>query len=417
MFNSHVCALDIGTHKISACVAQIKKKKIVSLEFESVSSKGISKGSLVDSVNLISAIGQVLKHLKAKSGVAIKFLHVNISGQDVVTKHSRAIIPLTERGNKVITPSDIQKVNEQAQVLGSNLEEEILHKIPFSYAIDSKSNLLNPLGLYSHKLEVDLYLICAHVATLQSLTHAVNQAGYEIKDFCFSGLATSEVVFNEEHFRGMTVLCDIGSDITEIMIFNDGSLTQIEILTMGGNDLTVALKESLHIAYDFAEDIKISYGIIGEADHLKEDKEILIKKDNSYQPIKQREVCQILTVQAKEICQTIKQVIERNVSCAQIHNVVVCGRTILQEGFLEMLESTLQMRAQLGRIQNQELMPFVKNNDSLSGQKYLAYITSLGMLVLAQHEYRPTIFTAQQPVKNPFLKVMHKVKDVYQEYF
>ena len=122
----------------------------------------------------------------------------NRSFQNILTKHSHAIIPLAERGNKVITSTDIASANEQARILGSSLEEEIIHVIPSSYSIDSKNNVINPVGLYSHRLEADLFLICAKLSSLQSLSRAVSQAGYEIKNLSFSGLATSRAVFSKE---------------------------------------------------------------------------------------------------------------------------------------------------------------------------------------------------------------------------
>jgi len=185
MLNSYICALDIGSSKIASAVAQIKRKRINNIFFDSVPSKGIKRGVIVDSVDLVSSVSKLLKDLKVKSGINIKFLYTNISGQDIVTKHSRAIVPLAERGNKVITISDIQRVNEEARILGSSLEEEIIHFIPSSYTIDSKSNIINPLGLYSHRLEVDLYLICGKLASIQSLGRVINQAGFEIKDLFF----------------------------------------------------------------------------------------------------------------------------------------------------------------------------------------------------------------------------------------
>ena len=227
MLNNYICALDIGSSKISACVVKIQKRRISDLYLESAASKGVKDGVITDSISLISSIEKLIKSLKAKSGVNIKFLQANISGEDILTKHSRAIIPLAERGNKVITVSDMQRVNEQARVLGSSLDEEIIHIIPSSYSIDSKSNISNPLGLYSHKLEVDLFLICGKLSSVETLSRVVNQAGYEIRGLSFSGLATSRAVFDKASKEGLSVFCDIGSDITEILIFRDGLLKDI----------------------------------------------------------------------------------------------------------------------------------------------------------------------------------------------
>mgnify|MGYP001602743612 CR=1 FL=1 len=357
MFNNYICALDISSSKISAVVVEVKRKRIVSIFFDTLPSKGIKRGAVIDSITLIGSVGSILKNLKAKSGINIKFIYTNLTGLDIVTKHSHAIIPLAERGNKVITLSDIQKVNEQARVLGSSLEEEIIYSIPFGYAIDSKSDILNPLGLYSHRLEVDLYLVCAKSSSMQSLTRVVNQAGYEIKDLFFSGIATSRAVFDKEFKEGINILCDIGSDITELLLFKDGLLRDIEILSFGGDDLTSKLSDELKIPFDLAEDFKRSYASATDPDQIKEDKEILVKKSNIYKPIKQKLILEAVTSEAKLICSKIKDAVEKITPYDEIDNFVAIGRTALLEGLLETLENSLGISCKLGRIANPQILP------------------------------------------------------------
>jgi cell division protein FtsA len=417
--DNYICSLDIGSSKISACVAKIKKDSITGIFFDSIPSKGISRGVIIDAIVLVGSIGKLLKNLRVKSGVNIKFIYANISGSDIVTKHSRAIIPLAERGNKVITLSDIQRVNEQARILGSGLEEEIIHLIPLSYTIDSKNNVVNPIGLYSHRLEVDLYLVCAKLSSVQSLNRAINQSGYEIKDLLFSGLATSRAVLSQELRQGLNLFCDIGSDTTELLIFRNGKLCDIEILNIGGDDLTRQLQEALKIPFDLAEDIKRSHAIIGAPEQIGEDKEILIKKSNLYKPIKQRLVSEIISSAAKLVCSNIKDAVEKKVSTYEVDNFVIVGRTILLEGFIETLENTLSIPVKLGRIANQNIPAFVREDGVLSGHKFLTYITCLGMVSQAMQEKSAEmgIEPVNKPPKNPILKAVNRFKDLYQEYF
>jgi cell division protein FtsA len=417
MPNNYICALDIGSSKIAATLVVIKKKNIINVFFDSVSSKGVKRGAIVDSISLVDSVSKLLRKLKAESGINIKFISVNISGQDIVTKHSRAIVPLAERGNKVITAADLKRVNDQARILGSSLEDEIIHLVPYSYAIDSKQNIANPVGLYSHRLEGDLYLICSKLSHIQNLSRAINQSGYEIKDVYFCGLATSKTVFDKESEEGLNLLCDIGSDISELLVFRNGSLKDIEVLLIGGDDLTMQLQDALKIPFDLAEDIKRSYGIIVDPQQIPEDKEILVKKSNMYKPIKQKLVSEIITSKSKLICSTIKNAVEKKVPLYEINNFVVTGKTVLLEGMLEMLESTLNIPVKLGRIKNPQIPLFVKEHNELSGQKYLTYLTCLGMICEEMHDKTIGISSNQKLIKNPIFKAINRFKEVYQEYF
>jgi len=372
---------------------------------------------IVDATELTGCLTKTLKNLKNKSDLKIKYIHANFSGRDISTKHSHAIIPLAERGNKVITSTDISSANEQARILGSNLEDEIIHVIPSSYSIDSKVNVINPIGLYSHKLEADLFLVCARLSSLQSLSRSVNQAGYEIRGLSFSGLATSKAVLGKEEKKGLCVFCDVGSDITELLIFKDGLLQDIQVLSLGGNSLTRQLCEGLKINYELAEDIKRSYGVIGNADNIAEDKEILVKKDEFYKPIKQREVAQMVSGSSRLICTQIKEVVERKTALHEIDHFIMAGRTLLTDGFIEMMESVIGIPVKIGRISHPEIAALVKEKSELSGQKYLTYLTCLGMICEDLESKNMGALPIVKPARNLVMKVVNRAKEVYQEYF
>lgn len=418
MLRNYICALDISSSKVSAALAEIKKKRITNIFFETQSpNKGVKKGAIVDSIDLTGSISRTLKNLKAKSGINIKFIYANVSGLDIITKHSRAIIPLAERGNKVINLSDIQQVNEQARILGSSLEEEIIHRIPQNYVIDSNSNILNPLGLYSHRLEVDLYLVSAKLSFIQGLNRSVNQAGYEIKDLFLSGLATSDAAFNQELKKGATILCDIGSDITELLLFDDGVLKEVTVLPVGGDDLTIELSEKLKISFDLAEEVKISWGSVGDYNQVNKNKEILLKQNNNYKPISQRLVTEILTPKSKLICQAIKAGVERILPCDEVNNFVTAGRTVLLEGFLETLEDNLGISIKLSRITHPDIISWVNKDNSILGQRYLTYITSLGIICRVLSPALTQAVSRNPPTHNLILNTINRFKEIYQEYF
>lgn len=417
MFRNYICALDIGSSKISAAVVELKKKHISKISFESIAAKGFSNGAITDSIELVGCIGNVLEKLKNRSGINIKFIYTDISGQDITTKHSQAIIPLAERGNKVITFSDVHRANEQARILGSSLEEEILHQIPFGYSIDSKSEILNPIGLYGHRLKVDLYLLCGKLSSIQSMIRVVNQAGFEVKDLFFPGLAISEAVFDRELKEGVNILCDIGHDTTELLVFKEGLLRDIEILPIGGFDLTKKLAVTLKIPLDLAEEVKQSYASVEDSNRIKEDKEILIKKNNIYHTIKQKMVVEIVTSEAKVMCLAIKEKIEKMSNHYEVNNVVTVGRTVLLEGLLEALENTLGISAKLGRIVNPEIVSAIHANDSVAGQKYINYVTTLGIICQALNAQRPQVSSSKQPPQNFVRRTITRAQEIYQEYF
>ncbi len=416
MLNNYICAVDIGSSKISAVCAVLKNKKIVSLFMASTPSRGVKKGIVVDSVELTNCLSGILKSLKSKSGVNIRAIFCAVSGSDITTKHSRAIIPLAERGNKVVTLTDIHKVNEQARILASSLDEESIHQIPFSYSLDSKEEILNPLGLYGHRMETDLYLVCAKTSTVDSLTRAVNQAGYEIKKIYFSGIATASAVFGRQQ-EGFSLLCDIGSDITEILLFQDGLLRNIEVMPLGAEEISLAIARELGIPLDLAENVKKSHSFVSDPGSVEEDKEILIKKDNIYRPVKQKLLLEIVNPQVESLCRLIKERVGKNISIDHIKNFVVGGRAVLLDGFLEKFEHVLGIPVQLGRVIDPEIANLIKKDEVSTTHAELAYLTALGVVIQESRIDKLYLAPVVNPPSNFFLKTLAKAKEVYQEYF
>ena len=414
---SHICVLDIGSSKIAVAAATVKNGRLEKVFLDNAPSKGVRNGIIVDSIALVDSVTKLMKQIRARSGLKIKYLYANISGQDIVTKHSHAIIPLAERGNKVITHFDIERVNEQARILGSSLEEEIINIVPSGYGIDSKDNIINPLGLYSHKLEADIYLICARLSSVQALSRVINQAGYEMRGILFSGIATARAALTRDSREGVNFFCDIGSDNTEILVFRDGLLKDIEILSVGGDDITRKLQDALRVPFILAEDIKRSYGMVSDPSQIKDEKEILVKKDNFYKPIKQKMVAEIINLSAKELCRQIKEVLDKKAPHHEIKNFVAAGRTLLLDGFIEALENTLSISVKLARADNPEIPIFVKENPDLAAHKYLMYLTSLGMICQVLQEKRGSIISEKQASRNPLTKTLTRFKEVYEEYF
>ncbi|MBU1998314.1 MAG: hypothetical protein KKE64_02335, partial [Candidatus Omnitrophica bacterium] len=312
---------------------------------------------------------------------------------------------------------DLNRVNEQAFVLGSNIDEEVVHKIPFSYTVDNKSNITNPLGLYGHRLEVDLFLVCAKLSTVQTLVHVLNQAGYEVRDLFFTGLATTRAIANRDFNDGINIICDIGSQVTELLIFQNGILRNIEVMSFAGDTITGALSEELNLPLDLAEEIKIGYGVVGENIGISDEKEVLLRKEAFYKPIKQRVICDIITRQARAMAKEIRARVEKQTALVEVKNILVCGRASLQEGFLELLETELSVRVKLARINNPELAGLFNRFEVLAGNKYISYISCLGIICQAILPQEAVFSKTKILEPNPVKKLLSKLEGLYHEYF
>jgi len=402
-----ICGLDIGSSKILATVVKINRQgKMDLLAAQSSQSRGINRGNVTDLANLTDSLNHVKQALFKKTGVKISEVFVGIKGTCFKTKSGKTVIPLLDRGDKVISFSDIKRVNHQARALGADIEEEVIHEIPQSYTIDDYNVVSNPLGLYGRKIGVDLLMITSPMGHIDNLLKALNQVGWQARRLVFSGLAASYSVLSQEEKERGCVLIDMGAGTTDIMVFKDGILRELEILPSGGIDFTETIASGLKLTFDLAEEIKSSYATAASAE-VKEEEDILIKKSSNYNPIKRKRLSEVIEPNTDQLLKMVKEKLEKSAFRKYFDaGIVVTGGNSLLEGFLEKAESFLGLSVRMGK----------SKEFSLSYYKVPIYASVLGLAKLA------TLAVSFQTIPILGSKKIAKgmiahIKDLYQEYF
>ncbi|MCM8779622.1 MAG: hypothetical protein NC914_00490, partial [Candidatus Omnitrophica bacterium] len=385
MKNNFICAVDFGSSKLSGVVGVFNREgKIIDLIMESVASKGVRAGRLADFSQTSNSLENLLKNLQKSSGLKIKEFYASISGNEVTHRHSRAIMPLAERGNRMITDFDIQRLKDQARLLGTNLQEEIIHEIPFGYIVDADNYCRDPRQLYAHRLEIDLLLIYAKLSYIQSIARMAHQIGYYLKKVFYPGFINAQFSTGDGQRTGIDIFCDIGADITDLVMFKDGILQDIVVIAQGADNITRGIAQELNISFELADEIKRSFSIVGDFQDLAEDKEIMVKNANIYTPIKQREVCRIATAEVTTLSSAVKQAIDKMSRLEPINCLYIAGRCVIQEGFLEKFEEIIGVTSRIIRIPSRYFLNNQIYNKLISvPTKMLTYLNAFSMSIYA----------------------------------
>jgi cell division protein FtsA len=225
------------------------------------------------------------------------------------------------------------------------------------------------------------------------------------------------VVFKESFPKETNFLCDIGGELSEILVFKNGRLENVRVIPLGGGSITQMLCEGLKVPFELAEEIKISYGIAGEYLQRDEAKEILVKKDSAYKSISRKLVSEIVNAGVKTVCQNIKEAVQDIVNEGEASTFLFCGRSVLLEGFLEKMETTLELPVKIARINHPALIPVINQSDLVSVQKRLTYLTCLGIICQVLDRQYPGYYSATSPHRNPIIRLYSKIQEIFQEYF
>ena len=408
------CGLDIQSDKIfAACgLFDSRNERFIDISCQGGPARGIKNGKIIELGLLDESVAKVLNSFGGISAGRIKSLYVSTRSASLKASQSLGVIPISERSSKIITSGDMARANHQAYSLGLNIEERVLHQIIQGYIIDKPSasprgeqnRVLNPLGLYGQRLEVDTLLITDLVQDADSLISAVERSGFKVKSLVLAGYAAGLAVLPDSSRIKGCCLFEIGFDSTQMLIFKEGIIRSFEVFPFGANDVTEAIARELKVPSDTALALKLSYGnIIPSSVSL--DDEVLLKKEQSYRPLKRKALCEIIERKWREFFGLAKERLAMHQQGFDLsEGIVVSGRDVLLEGLLESFEVNFGLPARLAKMENHSI------ND-------LFYSTCAGLLKYAVLQ-RPhfNIFKLSS-YGNIFQKITNKSQELYQEYF
>ncbi|MFH1360065.1 MAG: cell division protein FtsA [Candidatus Omnitrophota bacterium] len=400
------CGCDIGSQRIKASLIRRKKDHCELLGVNESLTRGLGKSTVNDLGELADCIHYCLKGLMKKASCKVKDVNLGIGGHLIESRFSDTMIPLVDRGNKIILTSDVKKVNKQTCLLGVNIEEEILHGFSQNYIVDDNEAVRNPIGLVGHKLGARFLLMICKANLVNNIAKAVHQAGYEVAKVAFSSLCAGEASLNKKMKEKGCALIDIGSGTTDILIYQEGFLKELDVIHLGGDHVTACLAKTLNLPLGLAEEIKKSYAAAVDEDS-QPNREILVKRETEYMPIKRKSVYQSVEPEIARLVNCI----ENTIKCSKFYEtiesgVVMVGGGSLLPGLIERIEKAVHLPVALGKTNcaaNRLNSPAV-------------YSAAVG---LAQSGFdqslQPALTSGEHTT--PIGRLMNSVKEWYQEYF
>ncbi len=353
----YYCGLDIGSSKIKASLNRVVDAQTLELlAVNEAETRGLAAASINDISEFSSCVSSAMDGVLRKTRIKVRDVHLGLGGEFIDTRASRALIPLVERGNKIVTVRDLNNARQQARMLGVRLDEEVVCDMVQQFKVDDVNIALNPVGLYGRKLEVETLLVLANITRLRNLTKAVHQAGFEVNDVHFNAWAATELMLDKRHRNDGCVFVDLGARTTIVLVFKEGLLKSFRKVEVGGEHMTQHIAAKLNIPFQLAEDIKKSYGRVSDgkidpgADALVSSEEILIKKDSGFVPVKRNALTVASEPDIRAISENICQAVTASGYEGQLKaGVVVVGGGSLLAGLMERMEHDTHMPVSLGR--------------------------------------------------------------------
>jgi len=401
----YFCGLDLGTHTMKASIVCAKDEENLDLMgvYETPAT-GFKEASISDITELAQCIQRTVQGVMQKTGIKVHAVQLGVGGSILTTRRSSAVIPLIDSGTKVISPFDLRKVDNQAKLLGVNLEEEIIHDFPQWYKIDDINTSINPTGLIGRKIESSLLLLTANSLRVRNLTKAVHQAGFEVASVAFCGYAASDVAVDRNDKALGVALVDIGANITSVIFFKNGIVGDVQFIPWGGNYVTQTIAERLSLTLDLAEEIKKTHAVANQANLKEVSGEILVKRDKGYIPIRRESVCEAVNWEIENFLTHLETVVKGSHLYHHLNKgIVMIGGGSLLTGAIERIEERINTPVRMGAT-----TPGL-NNSTL-------FAASIGLGRMHHLKKKQDSIGIKTPL-NFKDKVINNIKELCQEYF
>jgi cell division protein FtsA len=398
----YFCGLDLGTHTMKASIVRLTDEDNLDLlGVYETRATGFQEASISDITELAECIQRTVHGVMEKTGIKVHAVQLGVSGSFLATRRTSSVIPLVDSGTKVISKFDLRKVENQAKLLGVNLDEEIIHDFPQWYKIDDINTSINPAGLIGRKIETSLLLLTANSLRIRNLTKAVHQAGFEVNSVAFCGYAASDVAVDKQDKALGCALVDIGANITSVIFFKNGIVGDVQFIPWGGNYVTQSIAERLSLTVDLAEEIKKTHAVANPKDITGE---ILVKRDKGYIPIRRESVCEAVNWEIENFLTHLETVIKGSHLYHQLNKgIVMVGGGSLLPGAIERIEERVNTPVRMGAA-----TPGLNNA--------AVYAASIGLGRMHYLKKKEEGIGIKTPI-NFKDKIVNSVKELCQEYF
>ncbi len=261
-----LAALDLGTTKVCAAIAQVTQEgQLTLLGVGTAPSAGLRKGLVVNVKDLIAAIEEAVSEAESRADVKMDGVYVALSGEDIRSMNNSGVITVSRGDSRQpytqeITDDDIDRVLAQARAITLPADRDILHVLPQEFRVDQHNGIHAPLGQIGHRLEARVHLITSNEAASQNLVRCVEAAGLFVEALVLAPLASAYGALDQIERDQGVVLLDIGGGTTDIIVYHDGGVHHTAIIPFGGDRINNDIAQVLHTTFDVAETLKQQFG-------------------------------------------------------------------------------------------------------------------------------------------------------------
>lgn len=262
MFDSSniIVGLEIGTSKICAVVGELNENGVLNIVgVGQARSRGVRKGEIVDAVAVEEDVRNAIVEAEEMSNAEIRSVYLGVSGGHVRGLNNRGVHPVVSADREIVE-EDVQDVVKNAKAINLPSGNTCIHTVRQKFLVDGQDGIVNPIGMFGSRLEVDVHVVHGNFNRLQNPIRVVKGLQIDVEEIVFTGLASSLAILTKEQKELGALIIDIGGGTTDYIVYADGIVKHTGVLAVGGDHISNDLGYGLKVPLSRAEQLKIQNG-------------------------------------------------------------------------------------------------------------------------------------------------------------
>ncbi|MBV8238527.1 MAG: cell division protein FtsA [Sphingomonas sp.] len=253
-----ITALDIGSSKISAMIAQKGDGgELIVLGTGQRESRGVKRGYIADMAATEVAVREAVEQAERIAGINIENVWAGFSAGGLVS--DEAFIESELNGHR-IEQADIDALLQEGRQSIDPQGRMVLHAQPALYTLDGLDGVKKPIGLHADRLGVHIHVIAADGSPVRNLDLCVRSAHLEVKSIIAAPVATGLACLSDEERDLGVALVEIGAGITNVSLFAGEMLVGLKSIAIGSSDITDDIASAFGTTRGQAERMKCFHG-------------------------------------------------------------------------------------------------------------------------------------------------------------
>src|SRR3984957_11928312 len=257
---SLIVGLEIGTSKIVAVVGEVNSSGALNLiGLGQARSRGVRKGEIRNVSATEEDVRDAIVEAEQMADVEIRSVYLGVTGGHIRGFNNRGVHPVVS-SDREIMQEDVQDVIKNAKAINLPAENHVLHAIRQHFHVDGHDGIVDPVGMFGARVEVDMHVIHGNFNRLQTPIRVVKGLQLEVEAIVFTGLAASLALLTNEQKEMGALVIDIGGGATNYGVYANGIVKHTGVLAVGGDHVSNDLAYGLKVPLGRAEQLKLEHG-------------------------------------------------------------------------------------------------------------------------------------------------------------